>query len=235
MFAKKLIITLISVVYVNSFSTTTSFKHSLLRNHFSLDNAKKNSYGSVIKQTLVSMCTAIVLINPIAASANEAQFINALTGILETKAVMKPVKDYVANQQYDPARTNIKYCINQLQFSKKVEGLVQNSVDYVDDADLLDRITEAAGKVVNTAIQLDSTVYTMIFIPSEGGEIPDSAKKYQKQSVDFYDSLNSDLDLLLKAAGEAQLKAASAKAEEDLKTFPKFLFKDAKPPSIITY
>eukprot|EP00607_Mallomonas_marina_P007785 CAMPEP_0182417630 /NCGR_PEP_ID=MMETSP1167-20130531/2086_1 /TAXON_ID=2988 /ORGANISM="Mallomonas Sp, Strain CCMP3275" /LENGTH=203 /DNA_ID=CAMNT_0024591325 /DNA_START=144 /DNA_END=755 /DNA_ORIENTATION=+ len=199
-------------------------------------NAERHSFNdAVFIKVSTAICSALLFVNPSGASATEAQFLNALSGVIETKTIIKPVKDYFENQQYDQARTNIKFCINQLQLQKKVDSLVQNSIDYVDDPEVLDGIQEASARIVNTAIQLDSTVYTMIFIPSEGGEIPPSAEKYQKQSVGYYQTLNNDLDMLIKAGNEKQIQAASAKAEEELKTVPKFLFKDAKPPAKISF
>jgi len=112
-----------------------------------------------------------------------------------------------------------------------VDNIIQNSVDYIDDVDVLEAIQEAGGRLTNTAIQLDSTIYTLVFIPAEEGDIPPSAVKYQKQVVDFYNSLNSDLETLSKAATAAQIEAAAVQSEAELKKLPTFLFRlpSAKP------
>ena len=105
--------------------------------------------------------------------------------------------------------------------------LLSNSIDYVDDADLLDQISDASTRIVNTATQLDSTIYTMVFIPNDSGEdVTPSVLKYQKQSKDFLNELNNDLDTLLKAGTEKQLSTAQEIANKEIPTYPKFLFKD---------
>jgi hypothetical protein len=67
-----------------------------------------------------------------------------------------------------------------------VTVLVQSSIDFGDDMDAIENAQEAAGKISNTAIQYDSTVYTCVFIPSDDGTVPPNAEKYRKQAVDFY-------------------------------------------------
>lgn len=193
---------------------------------------------NIFKQSLSIIGTIAVLSFPVSSAlAGETELINSLSGILETKAVLKPVKALVANRQYDRARSNIKYCLNQLQLGKKVDSVVQNAVDVVDDPDILEAIVEAGGRITNTAIQVDSTIYTMIFIPSEDGELPPSAVKYQKQTNDFFDALDTDLNTMLRAGGKLQLDQAQVKADKEMKSFPEFLFKPttAPPSGATTY
>ena len=142
--------------------------------------------------------------------------------------------EYVKNQQYDQARTNIRYCLNQLQLGKRVDDVIQKSIDYTDDPELLESIQEAAGRITNTAIQLDSTVYTLVFIPSEEGDIPESAKKYQKQTADFYRTLDTDLELMTRAATSEQIEAAKSESATAIKSLPAFLFKPASAKPKIT-
>ena len=85
--------------------------------------------------------------------------------------------------KYDFARTNVNYCLNQLQLSKALSTVIQGSIDFCDDADAIEAASEASQTIANTAVQLDSTIYTCVFIPSEDGEIPPNAEKYRKQVI----------------------------------------------------
>ena len=49
------------------------------------------------------------------------------------------------------------------------------------DQDKIDAAAELTAVIDNTLSQLDSSAYTMLFIPSEGAEIAPDAIKYQKQ------------------------------------------------------
>eukprot|EP01038_Epipyxis_sp_PR26KG_P009474 gene9474-12763_t len=150
----------------------------------------------------------------------EEVFLDAIATLIVAKFVMKPTKQFVEVQSYDKARTNISYILKQLQLQKKVTVLVQNSIDFCDDMDLIDQAQEAGNRVTNTAIQYDSTVYTCVFIPSDDGEIPPNAIKYRKQSVDFYNSFNSDVDTILKVASPSQLDSAQKLADVIIKGLP---------------
>ena len=46
-------------------------------------------------------------------------------------------------------------------------------------------------------MQLDSTIYTCVFIPSEDGEVTPTQEKYRKQSYGFLKDLNNDLDTMI--------------------------------------
>ena len=63
--------------------------------------------------------------------------------------------------------------------------LIQQSLDFSEDSDAVDAAQEAGNRVSNTAIQLDSTLYTCVFIPSDDGTVPPAAEKYRKQCFDF--------------------------------------------------
>lgn len=114
-----------------------------------------------------------------------------------------------------------------MQLQKKTDALVQNSLDITDDSDAIDTAADANSRILNTANQLDSTIYTCVFIPSEDGEITSSQEKYRQQSYTFYDSLLKDFDDVIKVAPEAQLKAAQEIAAIDIKKLPPILFKSA--------
>lgn len=159
-------------------------------------------------------------------AADDAAYLQSLAAVLEAKAVLKKVPQFVSLQAYDNARTNIKYCLNQLRLQKQLDTLVKNSIDFSEDPDAIDAAADASTRIANTATQLDSTVYTLIFIPTEDGELPPSAEKYIKQSNDFYSALEKDLDLMLKVASDAQLSEAQSISDKELKEYPGFLFKD---------
>jgi len=78
-----------------------------------------------------------------------------------TKAVLKPVQKYVVDTKYDFARTNVNYCLNQLQLAKAVKAVIQGSIDFCEDGDAIEAAYEASQTIANTAVQLDSTIYTV--------------------------------------------------------------------------
>jgi len=159
------------------------------------------------------------------AAASEEAFIDALATMIEAKAVMAPTERFVFMQAYDAGRSNIQYIINQLQLQKKVNVLIRNSIDFCEDGDALEEAGEAGNRLTNTAIQLDSTVYTLVFIPGDAGEIPPSAEKYRKQCVTFYNAFNADIDLMLKLGSTEQLSKAQAISDANVLTLPPVLFK----------
>lgn len=128
----------------------------------------------------------------------------------------------------DNARTNIKYILNQLQIQNQIKSLVQLSIDFCDDMEVIDAAQEAGSKIANTLIQFDSTVYTCVFIPSDDGTVPPSAEKYRKQTIGFYNSFVDDMNALLRVGSSDQLASARALANKALLDVPKVLFKDVK-------
>jgi hypothetical protein len=163
-----------------------------------------------------------------AAAANEEKFINALSVLMETKIIIEPTKQYIFAQGYDKARTNIRYTLNQLQLEKVVEVLIQNSIDFCEDMDAIDAAQDVGSKLTNTLLQFDNTAYTCLFIPSDDGTVPQSAEKYRKEAIDFYNSVNKSIDIMLKVGNEKQLAAAKVKATAAVKTLPPVLFKATK-------
>ena len=61
------------------------------------------------------------------------------------------------------------------------------------------------------------------------GTIPDSAMKYRKEAVNYYNSFNTDVATLLKLGSEAQLESAQKAAEKLVADAPKLLFKKVYP------
>lgn len=160
------------------------------------------------------------------AADDDKAFVDALATIIVAKKIVEPTKKYVEKQQFDAARSNIKYILDQLQLQKKVTVLVRNSIDYCDDMDAVEAAQEAGNRIANTLIQYDSTVYTCVFIPGDdSGALPPNAERYIKQAFGYYDTFNSDAEILLKVAGE---KAADAQAAADkiISNLPPVLFKN---------
>ena len=81
----------------------------------------------------------------------------------------------------------------------------------------------------NTLIQLDSTIYTVIFIPGDdSGKPPPAAEKYIKSLKGYYKDSVDKFDTLLTLGSEDQLSKAkeeSAKQIADLEKKSPFLFK----------
>lgn len=202
---------------------------------------KKISYslkhGIIYKIALLSLSTSIMIggsVPAVAASKSEEAFTTALSTIIQAKKILLPVKGYVENQAYDAARTNVNYIINQLQLEKAVNSLIKNSLDVVDDSDAIDVAQEASTRVGNTAAQLDSLIYTIVFIPSESGEITPSQEKYRKQAYDGIEAFEKDLNDLLQIGGKEDsllYTQANAKSDASLTKLPKVLFKDKSKKS----
>ena len=205
--------TVISSFAVLICASAASWKPQLLR----------RAFGSLIAST--SLFLNQPLLHP-GFAADDSAYLQSLATILEAKAILKKVPTFVDLQAYDNARTNIKYCLNQLRLQKQLDTLVKNSIDFSEDPDAIDAAADASTRIANTATQLDSTVYTLIFIPTEDGELPPSAVKYVKQTGGFYSALEKDLDMMLKVASESQLAEAQGIADKELQDYPGFLFKD---------
>jgi hypothetical protein len=172
-----------------------------------------------------------ILGNRKAFAAGDEAIVEALSTMVVSRKILEPVDKYIEFQAYDNARTNVNYILNQLQLEKIVKSLIQQSLDFCDDMDAIEAAQEAGNRVANTAIQLDSSVYTCIFIPSDDGTVPPSAEKYRKQAYGYLASVRSDLDIFLKLASPELLAKASSKADSDIKALPNVLFKavEAKP------
>jgi hypothetical protein len=186
----------------------------------------RSKLASLSRAALV-MAPSIALLTPklARAAAGDESFVDSLAMIITSKKILEPTDKYIEYQAYDNARTNVNYILNQLQLQKSVKILVQSSIDFCDDMDAIDAAQEAGNRVANTAIQLDSTIYTCIFIPSDDGTVPPSAEKYRKQAYGYLESLRSDFDILLKVATDDIIKKANAKSDADVKNLPKVLFK----------
>lgn len=163
------------------------------------------------------------------AAGGEDVFVNNVATMIEAKKILEPVDNFVQTSAYDNARTNVKYIMNQLQLQKNADSLVRNSLDFCEDPDLIDLATEAAGRVTTTAQNVDSSVYTVVFIPaSDDGSQPPNALKYRKEAIDYLNSFRSDLDIFIKVADADRLAKAQTVAAGRIKDLPPVLFKVTK-------
>jgi hypothetical protein len=138
---------------------------------------------------------------------------------------MKPTKKFFDGGLYDKARSDVKFCLDQLGLQKKITTVIQNSIDYVDDPDTIEAAIGAASTLANTAIQLDGTIYTLVFIPSsDDGERPPNADKYVKEANNYYNAFFDDLAKMLALGSEEQKATALAAAAEKVKGLPPKLF-----------
>lgn len=164
-----------------------------------------------------------------AAAPTEDDFITSLATCLTSKRVLAPVKEFVTKQSYDSGRTNVNYLINFLQVQKAGELLVKSGLEFAENPDNIDNAVEASAQLSNTLIQLDSSIYTVIFIPGdESGKPPPAAEKYIKMIDGYYKDCIGRFDTLLSLAGEEQLKKATEKSNAQVKGLEMkspFLFK----------
>lgn len=155
-----------------------------------------------------------------------ATFEESIGAVLLSKKVMEPVRRYIEIGQYDPARSNIKYVTNQLRIKKAMEKAVDLAITESEvDPDVLEAGAEGSAMIDNLLSQLDSSVYTNIFVPTEGDEFGPTAEKYRQQAFGFYEEVMSSIDHVLALASDKD----KAKAEQLIAKQPKlpsFLFKD---------
>ena len=109
--------------------------------------------------------------------------------------------------------------------SSSSQEMIFCGVDYVDDVDVIDEAQDAGTKVTNTLRELDSLVYTIIFIPSEDGSVTPTQEKYRKQTYDVCDRLSNELDKLLLLGGNSkEFEKAQVLSQSNLQSYPKVLF-----------
>ena len=191
-----------------------------------VDYRSKVKIGALIT-TIVSLMSSP---NAVSAKAStEQDFIEALGTCLTSKRVLVPVLDFIEKQNYDGGRTNVNYLLNFLQVQKNAEFLVRAGLDFSDNVDGIDAAVEASAQLSNTLIQLDSTIYTVIFIPGDdSGKPPPAAEKYIKSLKGYYKDSQGRFDTLLALGSEEQLskaKVVSDKQVADLQKKSPFLFK----------
>mmetsp|Transcript_35656 Transcript_35656/g.64980 ORF Transcript_35656/g.64980 Transcript_35656/m.64980 type:complete len:268 (+) Transcript_35656:100-903(+) len=157
----------------------------------------------------------------------KSTFEENLASILLSKKVLIPARRYIEIGQYDPARSNVNYCLNQFRLRKSLVQAVDRAQDFDGvDPELLDDAVDFVTKADNLIVQLDSSIYTMIFIPVEGAEMPADGRKFLKQCYLYYDLTMKGIDDVLALATPEQLAAAEAIASKI--ALPGFLFKEFK-------
>merc|ERR1712146_90956 len=102
-------------------------------------------------------------------------------------------------------------------------------LEFAENADAIDNAVEASAQLSNTLIQLDSSIYTVIFIPGdESGKPPPAAEKYIKMIDGYYKDCIGRFDALLALGGDERLKRAAERSDaqlKDLQIKSPFLFK----------
>jgi len=209
------------VLFITLFTSSIGMKLMPISVSF---RAKDSIRKHIETISAIGIAVTSVLPTPVYA-AGEQDYIEALATVVSAREILKPLKDFILDQGYDNARTNINFILNQLKFQKKIDVLVQNSIDYVDDADIIEEAQDAGTKLTNTLRELDSLVYTIIFIPSEDGSVTPTQEKYRKQTYDVCDRLSSELDKLLRLGGDSkEYEKAKVLSQSNLQSYPKVLF-----------
>ncbi|KAM3573202.1 hypothetical protein VYU27_004805 [Nannochloropsis oceanica] len=188
-----------------------------------LDRKAALQQGVVLTSVFLFVAGASPL--PVRAKDNKPaalSFEECVSKLLLSKKVLQPVAKYIKIGQYDPARTNIKYVTNQFRLKKAMERIVLLAFEKDVSQSKLDEAAEVTAVIDNTLSQLDSSVYTQIFIPTDG-EISPDALKYQKQAFEFYDTVLDSIDKVLSLAGAEDISAAQKLV--DGTPLPSFLFK----------
>lgn len=206
---KSIIILLLLVVFVVTHAFRTVARSPTARTLLSATQKEDSTGWESSKRNqkllgcLATLLASVVVSPPLAVHASEEIFVKNVATMLTSKKILEPVDNFVEKSAYDNARTNVKYITNQLQLQKNADSLVRNSLDLDPEpnSDLVDAATEAAGRISTTAENVDSSVYTTIFIPpADDGTIPPSALKYRKQALEFLKAYRSDLDALINVA-----------------------------------
>lgn len=170
----------------------------------------------------------VVLVPKRVLADDEKAFVDALATIVTAKAIVSPIDSYIKARDYDAGRTNVKYLLNQLRIEKASTNLIKGALDFGNPDGPIDDAQEAAANMGNYAIQLDSTIYTVIFIPSDdSGGVPPAAEKYLVMLTGYLNNLTRALDLLISLGTPEQLAQAKKQSEAQLASLPEkaILFK----------
>ncbi|CAM9260366.1 unnamed protein product [Scytosiphon promiscuus] len=142
------------------------------------------------------------------------------------KEVFKPTLQYLKAEQYDAARTNTNYITKYFNIKKKIDSLIVQASDFVEDPDTMEKAFDMAQEVEALFTNFDSSVYTIIFIPADSaGVLPPGAEKYLKQAYGFYDDINKVLDFYIGLVPSDTKTAADKLVPAKRAALPKFLFK----------
>ncbi|KAJ8905414.1 hypothetical protein NDN08_001921 [Rhodosorus marinus] len=114
-----------------------------------------------------------------AAASKMSPIDTSLLRICECERVMKPVRKYIAKGEWDRARTNINYCTRNLRLKTNMKIFSEIMDDPLEGIEIM-------ADLENVFTQMDASVYTPIFIPSDEGISPEQ-EKYQKQAFLYYE------------------------------------------------
>jgi hypothetical protein len=146
---------------------------SIVPKSSSMHNKASPFFGSTVAVLGLALASMPSKAFAAPAAPSEDKYLDSLATLIVCKKVLESVDNYIEVQAYDNGRTNVNYLLNQLFLEKKVQQLIQQSLDFGEDPDAIDVGQEAGSRVSNTAIQLDSTLYTCNFIPADdGGAVP---------------------------------------------------------------
>eukprot|EP00903_Cladosiphon_okamuranus_P012890 g12036.t1 len=165
------------------------------------------------------------LSKPAAAAAQSLEDLEA--DIMLCKEIFKPTLQYLKAEQFDAARTNTNYISRVINIKKKIDAFIVQANDVVDDVDTLEKAFDMAQEVDALFTNFDSSVYTIIFIPTDAsGVLPPGAEKYLKQGYGFYDDINKVLDFYIGLVPPETKAAAEKLVPAKRAALPKFLFKE---------
>lgn len=160
------------------------------------------------------------------ATSQDDAYIDSLKVLFMSEKLIEPIYDFTLAQKYDQARSNVRYTTDILQLQKKMTFLIKNSLDYVDDPEIIDSCSTIADSIGNTAVQVDGTIYALAFLPGDDtGVLPPSAQKYINETKDYVKRYYDAIQELKKLGNEQQLTAAKSKATDELKKVPEKFFK----------
>jgi len=159
----------------------------------------------------------VVLVPKKVLADDEKAFIDALATIVSAKAIVGPIDGYIKARDYDAGRTNVKYLLNQLRIEKASTSLIKGALEFGNPDGPIDDAQEAAANMGNYVIQLDSTIYTVIFIPSDdSGGVPPAAEKYLVMCTGYLNNLTKALELLMSLGTTEQLAQAKKQSDAQL-------------------
>lgn len=158
---------------------------------------------------LTAMQSSEVLFSALAAEDPSEKLQKLTAPIVMCRRVMGPVDRYIDEGSWDKGRTNVNYCTRVLAMRKNM----------LDAADLLEGdayydALDVMGEMINVMSQLDASLYTPLFIPTDEGTISVEQEKYQEQARDFYNQAIDGLDKFLSIIPSAVLDKAIALADK---------------------
>lgn len=148
-----------------------------------------------------------------------------LTDLYTVSLVLQPASTFLRANQFDKARSYVNYYLDQLGLQKNATTVIQNSIEFVDDPELIEAALGPASTLSNTAVQLDGTIYMLVFIPpADDGTQPPDAVKYVKEAEVFNATFYTDVEKLLALGSDGQRVTAQTAAAERVKTLLPKLF-----------